>query len=188
MNANEQTMKSMQHLPDDYTITRADLSEITQLIAVDQAANELFRGSSLLKAEAMDDHVPAEIFTSRIESGDAFVVRAPNTAPVGFTITSPRKRSLYLDQISVDPAYGKKGLGRALIANVLADARSRKFRRVTLSTFRDLPWNGPFYASCGFREIPRKKLTDWMLKLEEIQSEDLDVSARCFMECKTSWL
>jgi hypothetical protein len=24
---------------------------------------------------------------------------------------------------------------------------------VTLTTFRDVPWNGPFYAKLGFREL-----------------------------------
>lgn len=178
----------MQALPDDYTITPGNVAEIGQLVEIDKAASELFRGSELLKPEALDDHVPPDVFATCIESGDAYIVRGPDQRPVGFAITSARKGSLYLDQISVDPAHGKKGLGRALVAEVVRDAKARGFRRVTLSTFRDLPWNGPFYRSCGFREIPRRKLKDWMLELEAVQAEDLDISARCFMQYKTGWL
>ncbi|HEU5159014.1 MAG TPA: hypothetical protein VFU43_18605 [Streptosporangiaceae bacterium] len=27
--------------------------------------------------------------------------------------------------------------------------------RITLTTFRDIPWNGPWYARRGFAELPR---------------------------------
>lgn len=185
MNANAHPTESIRKADSRHVITPAMHDEIDQFIAIDKAASELFRGSSLIKPDALDDHVPRDAFAARIDSHDAFAIRDETGAPLGFTITSPRKRSLYLDQISVDPAHGRKGLGRMLVAHVLGDAKHRGFRHVTLSTFRDLPWNGPFYASCGFKEIPYKKLTDWMRELEQVQAEDLDISARCFMQCKT---
>lgn len=186
MNANALPTESIRKAVSPHVITPAMHDEIDHLIAIDVAASELFRGSDLIKPDAFDDHVPSDVFAARIDSHDAFAIRDETGAPLGFTITTPRKRSLYLDQISVDPAHGRKGLGRMLIAHVLADAKHRGFRRVTLSTFRDLPWNGPFYASCGFKEIPHAKLKDWMRELEQVQAEDLDISARCFMQCKTS--
>ena len=188
MNANALPEESIAASPSSHVITPAMHTEIEQLIAIDKAAGELFRETNLIKPEAINDHVPADVFAARIDSHDAYVIRNAEGTPLGFTITSLRPDSLYLDQVSVDPAQGRKGLGRALVENVLADAKHRGKRRVTLSTFRDLPWNGPFYASCGFKEIPRAKLKDWMRALEKVQAEDLDISARCFMQCKTSWL
>ncbi|MET0556569.1 MAG: GNAT family N-acetyltransferase, partial [Vicinamibacteria bacterium] len=43
-------------------------------------------------------------------------------------------------------------LGRALLESTLAWARAAGYRTATLSTFRDVPWNAPFYARVGFRE------------------------------------
>ncbi|HBT36557.1 MAG TPA: GNAT family N-acetyltransferase, partial [Hyphomonas sp.] len=49
-------------------------------------------------------------------------------------------------------------------------------------------WNAPFYAKHGFREIRRSDMAEWMLELERIQAEELDVSKRCFMVRKIGWL
>ena len=116
------------------------------------------------------------------------VDRAGSGIPVGFALVSLRGGTLYLDQISVHPDHGRQGLGAALLGRVVDEARTRKLRRVTLSTFRDLPWNGPFYARHGFREIKRSDMANWMLDLERIQAEDLDISKRCFMVRKLGWL
>jgi len=46
-----------------------------------------------------------------------------------------------------------QGLGKALVQATLALAHDRGLPAVTLSTFRDIPWNGPFYAKLGFQEV-----------------------------------
>ena len=38
--------------------------------------------------------------------------------------------------------------------------RRRGYPGLTLATYRDVPWNGPFYASEGFVEIG--PVDDWM--------------------------
>ena len=45
------------------------------------------------------------------------------------------------------------GLGRQLIARVVADARAAGARAVTLTTYRDVPFNAPYYARLGFRVV-----------------------------------
>ena len=52
---------------------------------------------------------------------------------------------------------------------------------ITLSTFRDLAWNGPFYKSLGYRVLPRRKLEPFMLVIEEAQKPFMDVTKRVFM-------
>ncbi len=37
----------------------------------------------------------------------------------------------------------------------MAEARAQGFDRLSLCTYRDVPWNGPFYASLGFTEVAR---------------------------------
>ncbi|MFN4186000.1 MAG: GNAT family N-acetyltransferase, partial [Hyphomonas sp.] len=107
----------------------------------------------------------------------------------GFVLTSVREGNLYLDQISVDPSQGRKGLGAALIERVMEEAKDRGLKRVVLSTFRDLPWNGPFYKKNGFRELPRKRMEKWMIEIESVQDDNgLNVRERCFMARRLGWL
>lgn len=45
-----------------------------------------------------------------------------------------------------------RGVGRALLAHAADWARARGLTALSLTTFRHVPWNAPFYASFGFRE------------------------------------
>lgn len=170
----------MKDLPFD--ITRADAADIPRLVELDIAANALFRETGLIADAALGEHVPADVLEAAIAAREVFVMRHQWTAEAaGFTLTSVRGDTLYLDQVSVHPDHGRQGLGGALVRRVIEDAKGRGLKSVTLSTFRDLPWNGPFYRKLGFREIRRDKLADWMHEIEAAQADKLDVSARCFM-------
>ncbi len=179
----------MRRLPEDYDITRADSEEADRLVSIDREANTLFADTGLLSPDALLDPVPQGVLVGAIEAREVFVARHRASAQAcGFAMTSQRGPSLYLEQVSVHPDHGRKGLGTALVRRVVEDARDRKFDSVTLSTFRDLPWNGPFYKSLGFREIRPGDQTDWMQELTALQAESLDVSKRCFMRRRTRWL
>ncbi|MCI4645668.1 MAG: GNAT family N-acetyltransferase [Hyphomonadaceae bacterium] len=173
----------MPRLPKGYKITRADPEEVDALISINLASDTLFANTGLVPVEDLGEHIPASIFLDAISARDVFVARHGKAEqPVGFTLTSERGGTLYLDQISVHPDHGRKGLGRALVKRVLEDARDRGLKQVTLSTFRDVAWNGPFYRSLGFRPVAVKKMAAWMQDLESAQAETLDVSKRHFMQ------
>jgi N-acetylglutamate synthase-like GNAT family acetyltransferase len=57
-----------------------------------------------------------------------------------------------LEQLSVLPDYGRRGLGRTLVESAMAEAARRGYDSISLRTFAAVPWNGPFYRSCGFVE------------------------------------
>ena len=175
---------SMSDLPEGYSITAAEQEDIPALIAVDKAASTLFEPTGLLQPEALADHVPAHVFETEIAAGNVFVARNQHNWAVGFALIGLRGNGLYLDQVSVNPDYGRKGIGRSLVIRVLTEAEIRKLPHVSLSTFKTVPWNGPFYASMGFREIPHEKLEPYMLEIEDAQRPLMDVSERCFMRRK----
>ncbi len=58
----------------------------------------------------------------------------------------------HLEQLSVHPDHAGRGIGRALLRAGCAWAAARGYAEITLATYRDVPWNGPFYASEGFVE------------------------------------
>lgn len=77
---------------------------------------------------------------------------------MGFAACQACADALHLWELAVREAAQGHGFGKALVLEALALARRRGLRAVTLSTFRDIPWNGPFYAALGFVEVPVSEL------------------------------
>lgn len=59
---------------------------------------------------------------------------------------------LHIDEVDVLRPRQGQGFGRALLAHAAAWARAHGLTALSLTTFRNVPWNAPFYASFGFRE------------------------------------
>ena len=91
------------------------------------------------------------------EAGDHFhqaaLVLVVGDPPVGFVCVELVDGIPHIWQLAVLPEHGRKGLGRALLEGACDWARTEKFDAITLTTYRDVPWNGPFYKSLGFVTI-----------------------------------
>ncbi|WP_309491575.1 MULTISPECIES: GNAT family N-acetyltransferase [unclassified Microbacterium] len=86
-----------------------------------------------------------------IETTDATdAAGAKDATVVGFVHVLEIDGHAHLEQLSVLPSHGRRGIGRRLVEAALAEARRRGHPRVSLRTYADVPWNAPFYASCGF--------------------------------------
>lgn len=48
------------------------------------------------------------------------------------------------------PEHGRRGIGGALVGSVCDWARASGIASVTLTTYREIPWNEPFYRRLGF--------------------------------------
>ena len=168
--------------PEDYTIRFGRPLDVPSLIAADRAASELFRPTGLIPDMAtIPESIPATVLTHAIHAG-MVLVAAHQEHAIGFALCQIYTPYLYLHQLSVAPEHGRKGIGRYLVQRTFLLAEENKCHSVALSTFRNVPWNAPFYASLGFKEVPAKKLTSWMNDIEQEQSKTLDVTKRCFMK------
>jgi len=83
------------------------------------------------------------------------VAVSPLGTIVGFALMKRPAGKAWLDQLSVLEAWQGNGLGTALIDRTAEAARTLGFDTLHLSTYRDVPWNGPFYARRGFEDMPR---------------------------------
>jgi ribosomal protein S18 acetylase RimI-like enzyme len=90
----------------------------------------------------------------------------------------------HLEQLSVLPDQQRRGIGRALVDAAAEEARRQGFERLSLCTYRDVPWNGPYYRSLGFREVAEADLAPYERRLRDHERDlRLDVNGvRCVME------
>ncbi len=93
--------------------------------------------------------------------------------------------TLYLQQIDVKPEHGRRGIGSVLVKTVCAWAKQQGYEIVSLSTFRDLPWNAPFYSKMGFHPVEEAELTTGFqqIRLKELEA-GLPIVDRVIMYCK----
>jgi len=96
----------------------------------------------------------------------AFLAGEP---PVGFVWLSLLCGRAHVEEIATLTAEGRKGIGRALLETACEWAADAGYPEVTLCTFRDVPWNGPFYRSAGFVELPP---ADWCPELAELRATE----------------
>jgi GNAT superfamily N-acetyltransferase len=96
------------------------------------------------------------------EFAAALVVLVAGDPPVGLCRIDGIGGGAHLEQLSVLPEHGRRGIGRALLRAGCAWAAGAGSRDLTLATYRDaVPWNGPFYASEGFVEVG--PVDDWLV-------------------------
>ncbi|WP_344156545.1 GNAT family N-acetyltransferase [Nocardioides koreensis] len=72
---------------------------------------------------------------------------------VGFAHVTDHEGHAHLEQLSVLPEHGRRGIGSALVRAAMEEARWSGYADMSLCTYRDVPWNGPFYARLGFVEV-----------------------------------
>ncbi|MGZ6673473.1 MAG: GNAT family N-acetyltransferase, partial [Solirubrobacteraceae bacterium] len=51
------------------------------------------------------------------------------------------------------PAHARRRVGAALVEHLAALAAAEGRPALTLTTFRDVPWNAPYYERLGFRVV-----------------------------------
>jgi GNAT superfamily N-acetyltransferase len=111
-------------------------------------------------------------------------VALTDDVPVGFAQVEVIERgAVHLEEIDVHPDHCRKGLGTKLILHVCHWAGSNGYRAVTLTTFRDVPWNQPFYARLGFDDVPTERVSASLRAVVEDEARrGLDPSRRVVMK------
>ena len=125
-----------------HRVRTADDDDLRQLPTVEAAADELFVPLGITDLPA-----PADA-AERARAWRVLVVGEPVT---GFAVLELLDGAVHLEQLSVDPAHGRQGIGAALLAAAVEAAREQGADRVTLITYAAVPWNAPWYARHGWQ-------------------------------------
>ncbi|MBW4721226.1 GNAT family N-acetyltransferase [Saccharothrix sp. SC076] len=78
---------------------------------------------------------------------------AADPGPVAWIAAEPVAGFAHVEQVSVHPDHARRGIGAALLDHVESWARERGLAGLTLTTFRDIPWNAPYYRRLGFTDV-----------------------------------
>ncbi len=130
--------------------------EVPLLPAIERAAAGRFHEVAL--PAIADGDVSSEPFLRAILLKGIALGAVADERLVGFILAGTLDDALHIYELSVAPSHGGRGIGSGLLAAIDAGAHDRGLGAVTLSTFADVPWNGPFYARRGFAPV---EPADW---------------------------
>jgi GNAT superfamily N-acetyltransferase len=145
---------------------------------IEQSAGELFRTLPELAWIADEPIGTAEEFLPLILAGTVWVAEAEGSI-VGELRATIADDCLHIVELAVARTFQQQGIGRALIDASAEWSHSRGLRALTLTTFRHVAWNAPFYARYGFVELPAD--SDGRLKAILIRETAHGLPNRCAM-------
>lgn len=148
-------------------IRLAEVEDLAVLIEIERAAAKEFLpyvewlnvASSLLEGL-----VPLH-FLQQAQAEHRLWVATCDRKIIGFIVVKFLIESCFVVEIDVHPDHWRKGIGSALMEACCASAKNHGFSNMTLTTFRKVPWNIPFYQKLGFVVLPAK---DWPLEIQAI--------------------
>jgi GNAT superfamily N-acetyltransferase len=122
----------------------ADPEEFELLREIEEAADKMFLsvGIGPFASSPEENHL-----------SQAAMVLVAGRPAVGFACVEIVDGEAHLWQLSVHPDAAGRGVGTELIQSACGWARAEGYTAMTLTTFRDVPWNAPFYERMGFRVI-----------------------------------
>lgn len=126
--------------------------ELEALRAIELAAGRAFTGVGMPEIAADAPPSVDELEAYRA-AGRAWVATGDAGEPVAYLLAADVDDGLHVEQVSVHPDHAGRRLGAALIEHLAERARAEGRGALTLTTFRDVPWNAPYYARLGFEVV-----------------------------------
>ena len=126
--------------------------ELEALVAIEREAGALFKTIGMPEIAYDDPGTVPELEPFRAD-GRAWVAVDADDRPIAYLISAVVDDCAHVEQVSVAPAHARRGLGAALVDYLAAVAAAEGRPAVTLTTFRDVPWNAPYYERLGFHVV-----------------------------------
>lgn len=135
----------------------ATTEDLPLLAEIDSRAEALFTVAGL--------QLPRIVFpVDKLPNAKAVFVQG--RPPVAFIRVEEVDGLAHVEELAVLPSHMRRGIGSALLEAACAWAAGNGYPAITLITYADVPWNGPFYAARGFAEVSTltpqlAELRDW---------------------------
>lgn len=155
--------------------------DLPLLPAIEDAAGMRFVGTSAA-LDATLPNVPATAFAVAQRRRSLWVAVDADDVPIGFLLAEPHPPWLHIQELDVHPDHKGQGLGRALIAAAAQASGGLACHGLSLTTYRDIAWNAPWYRRLGFVEVAAAARPAWLTaKLAHEAEHGIDPASRCAM-------
>jgi len=132
-------------------------ADLPHLPAIEDSGAETFAAYGQPLADGSPP-APPDQWARALADGLLWVADDAADGVIGFLAGELAGDSLYIEEVDVLMQHQRRGHGRRLTQAAIDWARDRGLASVTLTTFRAIPWNAPFYASLGFAELAPNQL------------------------------
>jgi ribosomal protein S18 acetylase RimI-like enzyme len=116
----------MKILESGYTIRSARAEELPLLAQIERSSAVLFLDTPYAFL-VNDEPLSLDFVWQRCQVGQVWVAVDPQDVVVGFAITREVDDTIYLQEMDVAPAHGRRGLGTALVETVCVGHDFRAF-------------------------------------------------------------
>ncbi|QXE10009.1 MULTISPECIES: GNAT family N-acetyltransferase [Pseudomonas] len=165
-----------------FVVRRARQSDADALPAIERSAAELFRSDPTLAWLADTDVASTAQHRQFIDHAHVWVAENTSAQLAGFIRALDVGKQLHVEELSVSLAFQGQGVGRDLLLAAIEHARREQMRAVTLTTFRDVPWNAPFYQRMGFVDVaPGEHAAHLLDALQKEVEHGFAAERRCAM-------
>lgn len=144
--------------------------DATSLPDIERSAGKAFLTIPGLEWIAGDEVMPAEHHQIYIDEGTAWVALS-GKRHIGFVTTARYEDALHILELAVESGHQGKGVGRRLLETAKDYAIENGLPALTLTTFRDLPFNELFYRKLGYRTLEAADLSE---RLADILDTEID--------------
>ncbi|WP_217575971.1 GNAT family N-acetyltransferase [Mesorhizobium sp. GbtcB19] len=169
------------------TIRPARSEDAEALPTIEQSAGLAFRAIADLAWLADGDNVAVGRHRALIAGGACWIAADEKDQPVGFLSAGIEGGAMHIWELDVHLDRQGQGIGRALLERAVADARRRGLAGVTLTTFRTVPWNAPFYRKFGFRILEGAEIDERLASVLGDEAEHgMPSDQRCAMRLDLS--
>jgi ribosomal protein S18 acetylase RimI-like enzyme len=141
----------------------ARVAELPVLQDIERAAGETFRAIGMPEV-ADDEPFSIDELLVYLRDGRVWVALLDNR-PVGYVLVDIVDGLAHIEQVSVHPRHAHRGIGRELIEHCARWAGEQGYPAMTLTTFTEVGWNGPYYRRLGFRELLDGEFTPGLQEL-----------------------
>jgi GNAT superfamily N-acetyltransferase len=153
----------------------ARMDELERLREIERASGAVFRDIGM--PEIADDEPMSVDVLARHHVWVAVIGE-----PVAFAVAAVVDDCAHVEQISVHPDHARRGIGRLLLDHIASWAARDGLAALTLTTFRAVPWNAPYYERLGFRALAPDEVPPGLAAVvAEETARGLDPAARVCM-------
>lgn len=151
------------------------------LRSIERAAGERFREVGM--DHIADDEPPStSTLASYATAGRSWVAEDEAGRVIGYVLVDVVDGNAHIEQVTVEPGHQGRGVGRSLLEQVEVWAIDRGLPALTLTTFRDVPWNAPLYRHLGFRDVADDDVGPGLRAVRAAEAaHGLDLSTRVCM-------